>query len=86
MDSEDSMNEANRVIAMNPSGVIETYDNETKDVESGNRLQCTGDVCYVNDDVTESKTNYMNYIYIILSIIILLGLGYLAYKKFVCKE
>ncbi len=86
MDSEDSMNEANRVIAMNPSGVIETYDNENNDVESGGRLQCNGDVCYVNDDVVESKNSYTNYIYIILTILILLGLGYLAYKKFVCKE
>ena len=42
---EHDMESANKLVAMNPSGVVEAFENERK-------LKCTGDVCVLEDEDT----------------------------------
>jgi hypothetical protein len=89
--------DADRLIAMNPSGVVEKYENqENEGVTEGRRLKCNGDVCILEDDesdvqenfqtISKPTTSYMMYIVYVLIFLILCALGYFGYKKFFCKS
>ena len=85
--------EADRVIAMNPSGVIENFES------NGKKISCDGNQCVVlgaNEDyddacangVCENKSSisYSTYIIYFVIFLILCALAYFGYKKFICKE
>ncbi len=91
--------EADRLVAMNPSGVVEAYENhENEGMIEGRRLKCDGDVCVLEDDESENEvqenfqtvskpsTSYMMYIVYVVIFLILCALGYFGYKKFFCKS
>jgi hypothetical protein len=70
--------EADKVIAMNPSGVIEHFDDNKK-------MNCTGDVCILDDNSNETvKSNYTSYIIYLIIFLVLCGLAFFLYKKYYC--
>ncbi len=93
--------EADRVIAMNSSGVVEKFEN-------GKKLTCNGDMCVLEDHdvgisnqvnesddvksssastpVASTSTSYYTYILYFVIFLVICALGYFGYKKFVCKE
>lgn len=89
---EDLNIEADRVIAMNPSGVIENF---TEDV-NGKKVHCDGDKCVILEDdemcvngVCEIKNNqssYSKYITYLVIFLALCALSYFLYKKYYCKS
>ncbi len=89
--------DADRVVAMNPSGVVERYENESESEsesgKEGKKLNCTGDVCtledYSNHTPTAesiSKPSYVKYFLYFLLFVALCILGYFGYKKFISKS
>ncbi len=80
--------DADRVIAMNPSGVIENFES------NGKRIQCDGNQCVILEDdnnlennckngvCTKNGSSYMNYIIYFIIFVILCGLAYFGYKKY----
>jgi hypothetical protein len=96
---EDLNVEADRVIAMNPSGVIENFVTRDRDINSKN-VHCDGDKCVILGDdevdncvngVCETKSTqssyskYINYFVIFLTIAICV-LAYFLYKKYYCSS
>ncbi len=82
---EDLNVEADRVIAMNPSGVIENFES------NGKKISCDGDKCVIlgNDEVCENGicknkvvTSYTTYIIYFIIFLVLCALAYFAYKKY----
>ncbi len=84
--------EADRVIAMNPSGVIENFAMYEENV-NGKKIKCDGDSCIILGDlndvdcvngVCENKVTSYSFKYIIYLIIFLTlcALGYFLYKKY----
>lgn len=90
--------EADRVIAMNSSGIVETYENE-----NGKKLKCDGDMCVLEDDdvgvmkndhiesmsnekAVSSSSSYMTYLLYIVIFLVICAIAYFGYKKFICKE
>ena len=86
---EDLNVEADRVIAMNPSGVIENFES------NGKKISCDGNKCVVlgndEDDINEcpngicenkSSTSYSTYIIYFVIFLVLCALAYFAYKKY----
>ncbi len=74
---EDLNNEADRVIAMNPSGVIEKFSTNEK------KYKCIGDTCVVlGDNEKESSNSYTKYIIYFIIFLVLCALGYFFYKKY----
>ncbi len=93
MMSEDDQ-EADRVVAMNSSGVVETYENE-----DGKKLKCDGDMCVLEDDSHEDDSakpvetfqpiaspSYMRYVMYVVIFLILCAMAYFGYKKFYCAS
>lgn len=96
MMSEDDQ-EADRVVAMNSSGVVETYENE-----DGKKMKCDGDMCVLEDDSHEddsakpvetfepitssSSPSYMRYVMYVVIFLILCAMAYFGYKKFYCAS
>lgn len=88
---EDLNNEADRIIAMNPSGIIEKYDNRE---ENNKKYKCIGDTCVIlgdNEDCEDgicgikNETNLNNvtkYIFYFIIFLVLCALGYFFYKKY----
>ncbi len=83
---------ANKLIAMNPSGVVEAFESERK-------LKCTGDMCVLEDeDVgrenmanksevdTSSSSSMMKYVSYVALFLILCVILYFGYKKFFCAS
>ncbi len=82
--------EADRVIAMNPSGVIENFEENV----NNKKYKCTGDSCVILNDDDEECTNgvcsinseksasYSKYIIYFIIFIVLCALAYFAYKKY----
>ena len=91
---EDLDIEADRVIAMNPSGVIENF---TQDV-NGKKVHCDGDKCVVlGDDEVENCVNgvcepkniqssYSKYITYFVIFLAICALAYFLYKKYYCSS
>jgi hypothetical protein len=84
---EDLNVEADRVIAMNPSGVIENFES------NGKKISCDGNKCVVlgNDEdcangICENKivtsTSYSTYIIYFVIFLVICALAYFAYKKY----
>jgi hypothetical protein len=82
---EDLNMEADRVIAMNPSGVIENFES------NGKKISCDGNQCVIlgNDEVCEngicenkSSTLYTKYVIYFIIFILLCVFAYFAYKKY----
>ncbi len=74
--------EADRVIAMNPSGIIEKFNGN----EENKKYKCTGDSCIMSfdDDNYEngSKQNITNNIIYFIIFLALCVIGYFLYKKY----
>ncbi len=83
---------ANKLIAMNPSGVVEAFESERK-------LKCTGDMCVLEDeDVgrenmanksevdTYSSSSMIKYVLYVVLFLILCVILYFGYKKFFCAS
>ncbi len=67
--------EADRVIAMNPTGIIENFDNK--------KYQCNGDQCVILGNDNENKSNsYSKYIIYFVIFLALCALAYFFYKKY----
>ncbi len=95
---EDLNIEADRVIAMNPSGIIENF---TQDV-NGKKVYCDGDKCVILGDnevencingvcepknIQSSYSKYITYFVIFLTFtIVLYALAYFLYKKYYCSS
>lgn len=98
---EDLNVEADRVIAMNPSGVIENFEQNVH----GKKVHCDGNKCVIlgddeNDiyeDIGEctygvcgiknkSYSKYITYFIFFLTFIILCALAYYFYKKHYCAN
>lgn len=89
---EDLNVEADRVIAMNPTGVIENFDTRVTSVVNGKKVHCDGNSCVILGDdepncingvceiknVQSSYTKYITYFVIFLA---LCALVYFLYKK-----
>jgi hypothetical protein len=81
---------ANKLIAMNPSGVVEAFETERK-------LKCEGDVCVLEDEDEgrenmanksdpTSSSSMMKYVSYVLLFLILCVILYFGYKKFFCAS
>lgn len=91
---EDLNVEADRVIAMNPSGVIENFTQEV----NGKKVHCDGDKCVVlGDDEVENCVNgvcepkniqssYSKYITYFVIFLAICALAYFLYKKYYCSS
>lgn len=86
---EDLNVEADRIIAMNPSGIIENF---TEDV-NGKKVHCDGDKCVIlgNDEVEncingvceiKKETSYSKYIIYFVIFLAICTLAYFIYKKY----
>ncbi len=74
-------NEANRLIAMNPSGVIEQYENNPN-------IECDGEGCKLvtkEKDIVNKDNSYSYIMYFVIFLIIIL-FGFFFYKKYFCTS
>lgn len=86
---EDLNVEADRVIAMNPSGVIENFAMHEENV-NGKKIRCDGDSCVILGDANECENGICNksssysfkYIIYLIIFLALCALGYFLYKKY----
>lgn len=89
------MESANKLVAMNPSGVVEAFESEN----SGRKMKCTGDVCVLEDEDVgrenmvnksdsgaSSSSSMMSTISYVLLFLILCVILYFGYKKFFCAS
>ena len=84
---EDLNIEADHVIAMNPSGIIEKF---TEDV-TNKKIHCDGNKCVIlgdNEEVSNNIKNsgYVTYITYFIIFVILCILAYFLYNKYYCKS
>ncbi len=94
--------EADRVIAMNPSGVIEKFETrdtrDTRDV-NGKKIHCDGNSCVIlgdNEEVEDcvngvckkkdNSVSYTKYITYFVIFLAICALAYFLYKKYYCKS
>jgi len=91
---EDLNVEADRVIAMNPSGIIENFTQEV----NGKKVHCDGNKCVVlGDDEVENCVNgfcepkniqssYSKYITYFVIFLAICALAFFLYKKYYCSS
>ena len=91
---EDLNVEADRVIAMNPSGVIENFMGDV----NNKKIHCDGDKCVIlGDDEIENcvngfcetkstQTSYSKYIMYFVIFLAICALAYFLYKKYYCSS
>ena len=87
---EDLNIEADRVIAMNPSGIIENFENFEN--VNGKKVRCDGNSCVILEDsneldcvngICENKSkSYSKYIMYFVIFLMLCVLAYIFYKKY----
>ncbi len=89
---EDLNVEADRVIAMNPSGIIENFETHQENV-NGKKFHCDGNKCVilgdndiVEDNLKNNSKNITYYILILIFSIALCALAYFLYKKYYCSS
>lgn len=91
---EDLNVEADRVITMNPSGVIENF---MEDVNN-KKVHCDGDKCVILGDdeidncingvceIKSAQLSYTKYITYFVIFIVICVLAYFLYKKYYCSS
>lgn len=97
---EDLNVEADRVIAMNPTGVIENFDTcvtSVTNVVNGKKVHCDGNSCVILGDdesncingvceIKNVQSSYTKYITYFVIFLTLCAFVYFLYKKYYCKS